>query len=48
MKEMIDSKESIPEHNFKKNMKENVDFANTTKHKFDGLSTVQKITPHYA
>lgn len=29
-------------------MKENIDFANTTKHKFDGLSTVQKPTPHYA
>jgi hypothetical protein len=31
MKEMIDSKTYLPEPSFKKNMKENVDYANTAK-----------------
>lgn len=35
MKEMIDSKQSIPEPNFKRNMKENIDFGNTAKQIFD-------------
>jgi hypothetical protein len=28
-------------------MKENIDYANTTKEKLEDFSTVQKQTPHY-
>lgn len=31
----------------KKNMKENIDYGNTTKEKLEDFSTVQKQTPHY-